>query len=128
MDDVLFTVHQFLGYALSVAVLLTASVAFGRAKNGQEFTAGLYRAVFGLLALHVLLGIVLYATLKAWDGEPLIAYVHPALGILALGVGQAMLGRARRTQMAVDAHRLAGRGLIVTLVLIVGAIGVASAV
>jgi hydrogenase/urease accessory protein HupE len=128
VDDLLFTVHQFLGYALSVAVLLTASVAFGRAKNGQEFTAGLYRAVFGLLALHVLLGIGLYATLKAWDGEQLIAYVHPALGILALGVGQAMLGRARRTQMAVDAHRLAGRGLIVTLVLIVGAIGVASAV
>lgn len=128
MDDVLFTVHQFLGYALSVAVLLTASVAFGRAKNGQEFTAGLYRAVFGVLTLHVLLGIALYATLKAWDDEALIAYVHPALGVLALGIGQAMLGRARRTQMAVDAHRLAGRGLIVTLVLILGAIGVASAV
>lgn len=128
MDDVLFTVHQFLGYALSVAVLLTASVAFGRAKNGQEFTAGLYRAVFGVLTLHVLLGIALYATRQAWDGVPLIAYVHPALGVLALGIGQAMLGRARRTQMAVDAHRLAGRGLLVTLVLILGAIGVASAV
>jgi heme A synthase len=127
VEDVLFTVHQFLGYALSVAVLLTASVAFGRAKNGQEFTAGLYRAVFGFLTLQVLLGIALYTTLKAWDGEALIAYVHPALAVLALGVGQAMLGRARRTQMAADAHRLAGRGMIVTLVLIIGAIGVSSA-
>lgn len=127
MDDVLFSVHQILGYALSLVVLVTASVAFGRAKNGQEFTAGLYRAVYGLLALHVLLGIALYGTRQAWDSVPMIAYVHPVLGIAALGVGQALLGRARRTQMAVDAHRLAGRALILTLVLILGAIGVASA-
>jgi hypothetical protein len=127
VDDVLFSVHQILGYVLSVVVLVTASVAFGRAKNGQEFTAGLYRAVYGLLALHVVLGIALYGTLRAWDAVPLIAYVHPALGIAALGAGQALLARARRTQMAGDAHRLAGKALVLTLVLILGAIGVASA-
>jgi hypothetical protein len=127
VDDVLFSVHQILGYVLSLVVLVTASVAFGRAKNGQEFTAGLYRVVYGLLALHVVLGIALYATLEAWNAETaLIAYVHPVLGIAALGVGQALLARARRTQMAVDAHRLAGRALILTLVLILGAIGVVS--
>lgn len=128
MDDVLFSVHQMLGYALTVVVLVAAMVAFGRAKNGQEFTAGLYRAVYGVLALHVLLGIALYATLQAWEADALIAYVHPALGIVALGLGQALLGRARRTQMAADAHRLAGRALLLTLVLILGAVGVASVV
>jgi hypothetical protein len=126
VDDVLFTVHQMLGYALSVAVLVTAFVAFGRAKSGVEFSAGLYRAVYGLLALHVLLGIALYGVLQAWEADALIAYVHPVLGVAALGVGQALLARARRTQMAADAHRLAGRALLLTLVLILGAIGVAS--
>lgn len=128
MDDILFTVHQMLGYTLSFAVLVTALVAFSRAKNGVEFSSGLYRAIYGLLALHVLLGIALYGTLQAWEADALIAYVHPVLGIAALGAGQALLGRARRTQMAADAHRLAGRALLVTLVLVLGAIGVASAV
>jgi hypothetical protein len=126
VDDLLFTVHQLLGYALSLVVLVTALTAFGRAKNGLEFSAGLYRAVYGLLALHVLLGIALYATLGAWEADALIAYVHPVLGVAALGLGQALLGRARRTQMAADAHRLAGRALLLTLVLILGAIGVVS--
>lgn len=127
MDDVLFTVHQMLGYALSLAVLVTALVAFGRAKNGVEFNAGLYRAIYGLLALHVVIGIALYGTGGYWDAdEALIAYVHPVLGIAALGAGQMLLGRARRTQMAADAHRLAGRALVLTLLLVLGAIGVAS--
>jgi hypothetical protein len=127
VEDVLFQVHRALGYGISVLVLIAAFVAFGRAKNGQEFTSGLYRGVFGLLSLHVLLGIVLYVVLGSWDTVPLVAYVHPALGVVALGAGQALLGRARRLQMAADAHRAAGRALIVTLVLVLGAIGVVSA-
>lgn len=127
MEDVLFQVHRALGYGISVLVLIAAFVAFGRAKNGQEFTAGLYRGVYGLLALHVLLGIVLYAVLGSWDTEALVAYVHPVLGVIALGAGQALLGRARRMQMAADAHRAAGRALVVTLVLVLAAIGVVSA-
>lgn len=127
MDDVLFSVHRILGYVVSLLVLGTAFVAFGRAKNGQEFSAGLYRGALGLLTLQVLLGIALYGTLQSWGSEPLIAYVHPILGVVALGAGQAMLGRARRTQMVVDAHRLAGRAMVVTLVLVLAGIGVASA-
>jgi hypothetical protein len=127
VEDVLFQVHRALGYGISVLVLIAAFVAFGRAKNGQEFTSGLYRGVFGLLALHVLLGIVLYAVLGSWDTVALVAYVHPVLGVVALGAGQALLGRARRMQMAADAHRAAGRALVVTLVLVLAAIGVVSA-
>jgi hypothetical protein len=127
VEDVLFQVHRALGYGISVLVLIAAFVAFGRAKNGQEFTSGLYRGVYGLLALHVLLGIVLYAVLGSWDTVALVAYVHPVLGVVALGAGQALLGRARRMQMAADAHRAAGRALVVTLVLVLAAIGVVSA-
>lgn len=126
MLDTLLQIHTYTGYAVSLVVLVVAFVAFGRAKNAQEFTAGTYRLAYGLLALQVVLGIALYTLDGYWDAAPLIAYVHPVLGIAALGAGQALLGRARKTQMAVDAHRLAGRGLIISLVLILAAIGVAS--
>jgi heme A synthase len=123
----LLLIHPYLGYAVSVLVLIAALVAFKRAKDGREFEAGLFRVAYILLSLQVLTGIVLYGLGGYWDAAPLIAYVHPALGIVALGIGQALLGRARKTQMAADAHRLAGRGLVITLVLVLVSIGVASA-
>jgi hypothetical protein len=126
VTETLFTVHQITGYLVSVAVLVTAVVAFGRAKNGQEFSSGLYRAVYAVLIVQVVVGLILYGVDGYWEAAPLIAYVHPLLAIAALGVGQALLGRARKTRMAVDAHRLAGRGLVLSFVLILAAIGVAS--
>jgi heme A synthase len=123
----LLLVHQWTGYVVSVVVLVVALMAFGRAKDSREFDAGLYRAAFGLLALQVILGLILYGLDGYWEAAPLMAYVHPLLAIGALGIGQALLGRARKTKMAVDAHRLAGRGLILSFVLILAAIGVASA-
>jgi hypothetical protein len=124
----LLTVHTWAGYAVSVVVLLATIAAFGRAKDGREFEPGLYRAAFGLLTIQVVLGIVLYGLDGYWNADsPLIAYVHPLLGVAALGVGQALLGRARKTQMAADAHRIAGRGLLLSFVLVLAAIGTASA-
>lgn len=123
----LLLIHQWTGYVVSVVVLVVALIAFGRAKDAREFEPGLYRAAFGLLTLQVLLGLVLYGLDGYWDAAPLVAYVHPLLAIAALGAGQMLLGRARKTQMAVDAHRLAGRGLVVSFVLLLLAIGAASA-
>lgn len=122
----LLVVHQWTGYLVTVLVLLAAVVAFSRAKDAREFEPGLFRAVFGIMALQILLGLILYGMDGYWDAAPLIAYVHPALALLAIGVGQMLLGRARKTQMAVDAHRLAGRGLVLSFILVVAAVGVAS--
>jgi hypothetical protein len=122
----LLVVHQWTGYLVTVLVLLAAIVAFGRAKDAREFEPGLFRAVFALMALQIVLGLILYAVEGYWDAAPLIAYVHPVLALLAIGVGQMLLGRARKTRMAVDAHRLAGRGLLLSFILVVAAVGVAS--
>ena len=127
MTELLLQIHPWVGYAVSILVLVAALVAFKRAKDGREFEAGLFRVAYLLLSLQVLTGIVLYGLGGSWDAAPLIAYVHPVVGIVALGIGQALLGRARKTQMAADAHRLAGRGLVIALVLILVSIGVASA-
>ncbi len=124
--ETLYLVHQWTGYVVTLLVLVTAFVAFGRAKDAREFEPGLYRAVFGLLALQILIGLGLYVGQQAWNADPLLAYVHPLLAVLAIGVGQMLLGRARKTQLAVDAHRAAGRGLLFSFILVVAAVGVAS--
>lgn len=126
MTELLLTVHPWVGYAASALVLFACLAAYKRAKDGLEFRAGLYRATYLLLSVQILLGIVLYGLGGYWDAAPLIAYVHPVVGVLALGAGQALLARARKTQMAADAHRLAGRGLLITLLLLVISIGIAS--
>lgn len=126
MTELLLTVHPWLGYAVLALVLVASMAAFKRAKDGVEFRAGIYRAAYLLLSVQVVLGLVLYGLSRSWNAAPLIAYVHPVLGILALGAGQALLARARKTQMAADAHRLAGRGLLLTLLLVIISIGVAS--
>ena len=127
MTALLVDVHQWLGYIVSVVVLGTALLAFRKAKEAAEFRPGPYAMAMVLLDIHVTLGIVLYALGQYWNARPEIAYVHPVLAVAALGVGHALLSRARKTQMAVDAHRTAGRGLVLALLLIFAAIGVASA-
>lgn len=125
--DWLVDVHRFFGYFVSVFVLVRAFVGFGNAKNSAEFRVAPYRVAYALLGLQVLLGIIVYGAGGYWDAAPLIAYVHPVLGVLAIGLGQMMLGRARKLQMVTDAHRVASRGLVVSFVLIAAGIGVASA-
>lgn len=127
MTATLQAVHPWLGYLVSVVVLGAAMIAFRSAKDASEFRPGPYSLAMVLLDIHVTLGIVLYAVGGYWEARPEIAYLHPILALAALGVGHALLARAKRTQMAVEAHRTAGRGLLAALLLILISIGVASA-
>lgn len=127
MTEFLVNLHPWTGYVVTAVLLVMAFVAFKRAKDAREYTPGTYAVAMVLLDIQVLLGLILYGIDGYWDARPEIAYLHPLLSVLALGAGHAMLGRARKTQMAVDAHRTAGRGLIVALILALVAVGVASA-
>lgn len=127
MTAFLVFVHEWLGYAVSLLVLIVAFMAFGRAKDAREFRAGPFAGAMILLDIQVTIGLVQYVVGGYWDARPEIAYIHPILAIAALGVGHAMLGRARKQQMAADAHRTVGRGLLIALALLFAAIGVASA-
>lgn len=127
MNEFLQNVHPWLGYVVTVVVLASALLGSKRAKDAKEFEPGPYAGPMVLLDIHVTLGIVLYVVGGYWDARPEIAYLHPAFALAALGVGHAFLGRARKQQMAADAHRTAARGLLIALALVVVAIGVASA-
>jgi hypothetical protein len=127
VSDVVFTIHQWVGYGVAVVVLVSALMGFSRAKDAREFTPGPYAAAMVLLDIQVLLGLVLYVLGGYWNDRPEIAYLHPVLALLALGIGHALIGRAKKHRMAVEAHRTAGRGLLLALVFVFAAIGVASA-
>ncbi len=127
MPDVLVTVHTWTGYLVAVVVVIAALIAFGRARDAREFVAAPFSVAMVLLDIQVLLGLVLYGAGGYWEAAPLLAYVHPALALVALGAGHASLGRARKEQMAVTAHRAAGVGLLLAFVLVLAAIGVSTA-
>jgi hypothetical protein len=127
VTDVLTQVHQWLAYAMTVVVLVGALMGFGRAKDAREFSPGAYAIPMVLLDIVVAIGLVLYVVAGAWDYRPEIAYLHPVLALIALGIGHALLGRAKKQRMAVDAHRTAARGLLLALLFVLAAIGVASA-
>lgn len=126
MVDMLFEAHRGLGYLVAVVLLVSAVMALGRARDAREFSKGPYTLAMVVLDIQVLLGLMLYGVGQYWEANPLIAYVHPVLALAALGVGHALVGRARRHQQVVDAHRTAGRGLVGAFVFAVAAVVVAT--
>lgn len=127
MQDTLTTVHTWAGYVVFAIVLIAGGIGLSRSKSGREFEAGVFSFAMILLDLQVTLGIVLYVVARGWDLGSTFAYVHPAIMLLALAIGHAGLGRARREQMVDAAHRVAGRSLLIAAVVIAVGIGVASA-
>ena len=122
----LVDLHTWIGYVIFVVVLVIAFTAFGRAKDAREFTTGPYAGALALLDVQVLLGLITYVVVGAWDDRPEIAYLHPLFAILALAFGHGLFSRAKSMTLAADAHRGAGRALIVAIVFIALAIGIAS--
>ncbi|GGI04477.1 hypothetical protein [Egicoccus halophilus] len=121
--DILTTIHQFAGYVIALVVLASATAAFGRAHDAREFTAGPYVAAAVLLDVQVTLGLVIYGVGGYWDhASPLLRYVHPLLAVLALVAAHVGVRRGRAQRMAAEAHQAAGRGLLVALVLVFGAV------
>jgi heme A synthase len=126
VEAFLTTVHPWLGYLVSVVLLVAASIAFSRAKDGREFDASGFVLVVVALDVQVVIGLASYALRGSWDATALVAYVHPLLGMAALIAAHVGLRRAKREPMAAASYRLVGRGLLTAFVLIVAAIGVAS--
>jgi hypothetical protein len=125
VTEFLATVHPWLGYLACVVVLVASLAAFRRAKDAREFVPGPISGALVLLDLTVVVGVLLYVAARGWQAERVgvaVAYLHPALAVLAVVVGRFSLRRARRLRMAVDAHRTAGRGLAAALVLMLASI------
>lgn len=128
MTDTLFTVHRISGYVVFLIVVLAALAAYNRARNAQAFEATVFSVTAVLVDIQVLIGIALYGSGQYWEVDaPLVQYVHPLVMLAGLAAAHIGLGRARREQMAADAHRLVGRWFVIAAVILAVGIGVASA-
>jgi hypothetical protein len=122
------SIHNWLGYAVFLVVLVVTVLAWVDARRGSKPAISRASRTMILLDVHVTIGIVLYVLGEWWTqaATPLVTYLHPALAIAALGVGHAAISRARRAPDAAAADRGIARGFLLVLVLITAAIGVAS--
>jgi hypothetical protein len=73
------------------------------------------------LDIQILLGMVLWIANRGWELGAFRAWVHPAGMLIALGVGQALLGRAKRCE-GVAAYRFATLGVLLTLAIVAASI------
>lgn len=126
--ETLLSVHRYAGYAVFLIVLWAAATAFARGRNAQDFSRTPFVLTAVLLDIQVLIGLVLYGLDQYWESdEALIAYVHPAIMLVAMVMAHIGIRAADREQMVQDAHRKVGRVFVAVLVLLAAGIGVASA-
>jgi heme A synthase len=123
MTDFLISAHSGWQYVALVALLVSLFLAF-RTTEMTSAAETSYRVTSVAVDIQVALGIAVWIATSAWSQEFLQAWVHPISGLAAIGVLHAFIGRARKADPA-TANRIARNGLIITVILVVAAIGIA---
>jgi heme A synthase len=122
MVDFFSTAHQVWQYVALAAVVIALVFSF---KASMSPTAErVYRLTAVAVDIQVALGIVLWLAASGWNLGFAQGWLHPITGLAALGVLHAFVGRARKAHPEV-AQRTFRTGMIIALVLVVAAIGIA---
>lgn len=125
MTDFLIDAHSGWQYIVLVALIVSLFFAF-RTKEMTEAAETTYRVTAVVVDIQVALGIAVWVVTSAWSREFVQAWVHPIAGLAALGVLHAFIGRARKADREI-ANGIVRSGLIIAVVLVVAAIGIAEA-
>lgn len=123
----LVSIHPWIGYLVSAALLAATVLAFVRARSAAAFDRRPYSVTAILVDVQVTLGIIVYFIADASARGAAIAVVHPLLALLALGAVHAGLGAARGAPDAAQRHRRVALGFTGGIVLVLATIGVGSA-
>jgi len=122
MSEFFFNAHVWWQYVVVVAVVVSLVFAF-RSAVMEPSAETVYRLTAVAVDIQVALGIVIWLANSGWSLGFLQGWLHPILGLAAMGVLHAFLGRARKGD-----HELANRtvrtGLLAAIVLIVASIGI----
>lgn len=122
MEEFFATAHQYWQYVTLLAVVV--ALVFSFQPRMTETSERVYRLTAVAVDIQVTLGIVLWLASSGWDLGFMQGWLHPIAGITALGVIHVFVGRARKAHPEV-AQRTVRTGIIIALVLVVGAIGIA---
>ncbi len=123
MTDFFVSAHMWWQYVVLLAVILSLFFAF-RSAMMDSTAETVYRVTAVTVDIQVALGVVIWLANSGWSLGFVQGWLHPILGLAALGVLHAFVGRARKGHPEV-ANRTVRIGLIIAIVLVVAAIGIA---
>lgn len=122
MSEFWLNAHNVWQYVTLAAVVI--SLVFAFQKEMTSTSELVYRISAVAIDIQVALGIVLWLDRSGWSLGFMQGWLHPILGVAAVGAVHAVIGGARKLAPA-EANRRVRFGLIAVLVLVVAAIGVA---
>jgi heme A synthase len=122
MIDFFLTAHVWWQYVVLLAVVVSLVFAF-RSPMMDPTAESFYRLTAVAVDIQVALGIVVWASNSGWSLGFVQGWLHPILGLAALGVLHAFIGRARREHPEV-ANRTVRTGLLIVIALVVATIGI----
>lgn len=123
MTEFFVNAHMWWQYVVLLAVVVSLFFAF-RSAMMDSTAETVYRVTAVTVDIQVALGIVIWLANSGWSLGFVQGWLHPILGLAALGVLHAFIGRARKGHPEV-ANRTVRTGLIIAIVLVVAVIGIA---
>ena len=124
MADTLVTIHSIWRWLVLVALVVALVYGFTRPSGAaplERSTAQPFTFALIMLDIQVLIGFVLWIAARGWELDVFRAWIHPVGMLIALAVGHAMVGRAKKSK-GTSAYRTAAFGILATLVIVAGTI------
>lgn len=122
MSEFFFDAHTVWQYVALAAVFI--ALAFTFQKEMTPTSERVYRLSAVAIDIQVALGIVLWIMNSGWSLGFMQGWLHPILGLAAVGAVHAVVSKTRELEPS-EANRRVRLGLIVVVVLVIAAIGVA---
>jgi uncharacterized membrane protein len=122
MSDFFLTSHGIWQYVVLAAVVVSLVLSF--AASMSPTAERVYRLTAVAVDIQVALGIVLWLVNSGWSLGFMQGWLHPILGLAAVGVLHAFVGRTRAAG-AEQGNRVFRIGIIIVVVLVAAAIAIA---
>lgn len=122
MTEFFTSVHQVWQYVTVFALIVSLVFTFQPLMSSRAETT--YRLTSVAVDIQVLLGIIVWLGASGWSLGFLQGWLHPIVGLTALGVLHAFVAKGRRAHPEV-APRTVRIGIGLTFLLVLGAIVIA---
>lgn len=122
MTEFFFDAHSIWQYVALVAVVV--ALVFSFQTQMTPTAERVYRLTAVAVDIQVALGIVLWLASSGWGLGLMQGWIHPLVGLAALGVLHAYVSRARSAGPE-GGNKVFRTGIILAVVLVVAAIGIA---
>lgn len=120
MPEFFFNAHSIWQYVALAGVVI--ALIFSFQAEMSPIAERVYRLAGVAVGVQVLLGLILWTIDSGWSLGFMQGWLHPIVGIAAVGVLQSSVARARKTGPA-EANKAVRVGIITAVALVVAAIG-----